>query len=159
MNTDHLHWHYTVADRYRLIALDQLVKPATAFINWREKPAVWFSPHPIWEPTACKVLSLPDGTWRRLTREETAQHGGGLVRTGVASQTGPHDWSAYRRLSGVNPRVASALAKTAKVQGADSRRWFVSFEAVPAALWIAVEIWREGTWLPCREEGGTAIDI
>ena len=134
-------WHDTTGHKWALIAQEGGIKPATAFIPWREKPAVWFPTHPLWEPTACKRLYQPDGTLRRLTREETAAYGGGLARIGVAAETAPHDWPAYRRRSGVAPGVASCLAKAAKAQGADPRQWSVRLEAVPAALWVAVEVW------------------
>jgi hypothetical protein len=146
-------WHYTVGDKFRPIERDQCIKPATAFISWREKPAVWFSTHPVWEPTACKLLVQPGGRYREMTREETAHYGRGLVRIGVAPEAAPYNWRAYRRLSGVAPRMASRLVQAGKAQGADPRQWYVSFDAVPAALWIAVEVWQEERWLPLSWEG------
>jgi hypothetical protein len=153
MSTDAIRWHYTVDARFRMIVADRLLKPAIAFLSWREKPAVWFSTHRVWEPTASKARRTQDGRLVRLTREETMALGGGLVRIGVAPETAPHDWQAYRRLSGVDPRVASGLAKAARAQGADPRQWYVSFEAVPASQWIAVEIWEAGGWSPGSWEG------
>lgn len=44
----------TSGDRYRVIAQGQLLQPATALINWWEKPSVGSSTRPIWEPTVCK---------------------------------------------------------------------------------------------------------
>jgi hypothetical protein len=138
---------YTIGQKFAQIARDGVIKPATAYVSPRERPVVWFSTHPLWEPTACKMVQAPDGRLRRLTREETARYGGGLVRIGVAPESAPHNWQAYRRLSGVNPHIASGLAKSGKDQGADPRHWYVSFEPVPAALWMAVEAWHNGPWI------------
>jgi hypothetical protein len=148
MSTSPLRWHYTIGDRFLQIAQDGIIQPATAYVVWPERPVVWFSTHPRWEPTACKMAQAPGGRLRRLTRAETARYGGGLVRIGVAPESAPHDWQAYRRLSGVDPGVARGLAKAAKKQRADPRQWYVSFEPVPAAVWLAVEVWGNGQWTP-----------
>jgi hypothetical protein len=79
---------------------------------------------------------------------------GGSCASGSLPQTAPYDWSTYRQLSGVDRRVASSLAKAAKEQGADPRLWYVSFEPVRAFLWVAVEVWQDGTWLSYRADGG-----
>jgi hypothetical protein len=54
-------WHYTVRDRLRRIFGDGLIRPSTALVPAGEKPAVWFSANPDWEPSANKAIRLPTG--------------------------------------------------------------------------------------------------
>jgi len=117
-----MRWHYTTGQNFRLIVEDQLIKPATAHISWREKPAVWFSTHPLWELTAYKARRTPDGSFITISRDETTALGGGIVRFSVAPDTAPHYWTAFKRLSGVPRQEASRMAKVGKEQGADPRQ-------------------------------------
>jgi hypothetical protein len=128
------------------------IRPATALVPAGEKPCVWFSKRRDWEPTANK-LWVSGGVTRSLTMRETGERGGGLVRFGVAPETAPYDWAAYRRLSGVPKSEAGGLARHARDQGADPRHWYVSFAPVPRALWRSVDVyeWKNtpsGVWSP-----------
>ena len=48
-------WHYTTGTCFLQIVDDGMIRPATAFIAPGERPIVWFSAHPLWEPTACRT--------------------------------------------------------------------------------------------------------
>lgn len=86
-----VYWHYTTLDRYTLIYRDRLITPATAFVIAPERPAVWFSCHPHWEPTANKGI-MEGRLVRTATMDEMEEAGGGLVRIGVERRYLPHEW-------------------------------------------------------------------
>lgn len=69
------------------IIMDGVIRPATACIPANERPIVWFSTHPHWEPTATKAIRFGDRTIRKATFEEMARLAGGRARIGVASET------------------------------------------------------------------------
>ena len=141
-------WHYTVGEHLTKILTDGEIRPATTMVAVGEKPAVWFSLRDDWEPTANKLIQHPDGSVELGTKETTHENGGGLARIGVAPETAPHDWQAFKRLSGVKPKVASALYNAAIADGASPRDWRVSFSSVPISEWLAIEVWDGENWRP-----------
>jgi hypothetical protein len=143
-------YHYTVKLRLDSILADGLIKCATEGVFGGERPAVWFTTNPTWEETANKAVDNGFGR-ESLTRDQTHEVFEGLVRIAVADETAPHDWNAYRRLSGVSPKMANALRTLAYRAGSKLGEWFISFEPVPRDLWLAVEIWDGEKWGPFPE--------
>jgi len=139
-------WHYTTGVVLPRILADGEIKQAVAGIEPNEKPAVWFSSHPVWEPTATKGVSDDNGIRRWATREEMLAVG--LVRIGVMQETAPHNWMAYKRLSGVSDRMAGAMRITGYDKGARISQWFVSFDPVPREKWVSIEVWNGSEWEP-----------
>jgi hypothetical protein len=142
-----LRWHYTTGDNFYQIVEDGMIKPAVACVEMREKPAVWFSTRQDWEPTANKLLLLPNEQLKSLTREQTERYGGGLCRFGVAPDTAPHHWWAFKRMSGIKPRFARGLVWSARRDGANPADWWVSFAPVPRDQWVAIQVYQHGTWM------------
>ncbi len=140
-------WHYTIGQKLVLILQDGLIKPATAGVPPGEKPIVWFSSNPNWEPTACKATFDENGVFSRLTMAETADLGGGLVRFAVAPETAPHDWRALKDLSGMAGWMAQHLYREGITQGARPGDWWGTFDPVPRSKWIAVQVYDSGRWV------------
>ena len=122
------------------------IRPATLYVPKNERPAVWFSLDQNWEPTAQKAWTDEAGAFIRLGMEGTHQHCGGLARIGVALETCPHDWRAFKRLSGARAGMLRHLDKVGRAQGADPANWRVSFDPVPQRFWIAIEVWNGREW-------------
>jgi hypothetical protein len=140
-------WHYTTGQKFRMIVESGEIKPATAGVPPGEKPIVWFSTAPDWEPTANKAWRNPDGTIAHLDREQTAKLAGGLVRFGVASEIAPYDWHALKELSGMSNEMAQGLDRAAIEQGSRPGQWWGTFDAVPRSKWIAIQVHRDGQWV------------
>ena len=75
-------WHYTTGDKYELIKNSGVLLPADIGVKLPERPILWFSTHPKFEPTAMKPLVNAQGPIRMLTLEELRDMAGGLVRFG-----------------------------------------------------------------------------
>jgi len=73
-------WHYTTGDKYELIKKSGLLLPSDIGVSEPERPILWFSTHPKFEPTAMKPLHGAQGFIRMLTLEELREMAGGLVR-------------------------------------------------------------------------------
>lgn len=74
-------WHYTTGDKYELIKKSGLLLPSDIGVSEPERPILWFSTHPKFEPTAMKpLLNLAGGFIRMLSLEELREMAGGLVR-------------------------------------------------------------------------------
>ena len=138
-------WHYTIGRCLVQILRDGYIRPARAGVPAGERPIVWFSQHRDWEPTACKDVRGPDGTRRTLTKEEM-QEMDALIRIGVERETAPHDWRALKQLSGMSPKMAQGLQRSALQQGARPGDWRGTFENVPQAEWLAVEVLLDERW-------------
>lgn len=145
-------WHYTVGVRLRSILRDKLIKPATAGVPAGERPVVWFTTNPEWEPTANKgVVRYGKTVW--LTRAETEAEGGGLFRIEVAPETAPYGWEEFKRLSGITEREEKRLARRAREWGSDYHDWRVSFEPVGADKWARIETRNRDRWEEVPRDG------
>ena len=142
-----LAWHYTVGVWFAKIESAGVLRPATEFVEKRERPVVWFTTRDTFEPTAVKLWRRPDGTLERLSVEETERRGRGLFRIGIEPD-GLSTWDEWRKHSRVRPTVADALERVAEDQGSDVSEWLVSFRPVPARDWKAVEVWYRRRWQP-----------
>jgi hypothetical protein len=141
-------FHYTTLHCYRLIDADGVIKPATAHVPKNERPAVWFSTNPVWEPTTDKLILLSDGSWRRATTQELIEAHEGLVRIEVAPASAPYSWNEYKIRSGITAKVARGLYRVALAQRSRPGQWFVSFNPVPRDQWLEVELSQGAEWRP-----------
>lgn len=143
-------WHYTTGQKLPSIKADGVIL-TSEFICRKEREAVWFSSNPLWEKSAAKgwydPLTGREGMFQ--TMEEHVEHCGGLFRIGVAPETAPHDWNAFRRLSGILPKYANGLRSLGYEWGARISEWFVSFEPVPQTEWLTIEKWEHDAWNRC----------
>jgi hypothetical protein len=87
-----LAWHYTVGLKLPLIRESGVLRPTDAGIGPDERPVLWFSTAPYWEPTSAKMrvrtpqerLTSIDGLpFRRLSMQENAEMGERLYRFGL----------------------------------------------------------------------------
>ncbi|MBN2475115.1 MAG: hypothetical protein JXB62_10940 [Pirellulales bacterium] len=140
-------WYYTTAKRLQEILAAGELRPATMGRSRKEKPAVWFSAHPEWDAAANEPWQAPDGSVARLNKDQTYVLGGGLARIGVAPEDAPHDWKAFKQLSGISPKIAKEIYNAAVQAGSRPGQWFASFEAIPQSKWLATEILEGDAWV------------
>lgn len=142
-------FHYTVTEHYKAIVKDGVIRPATEGVPPDERPAVWFSIHPTWEPTATKALKdRKTGQAHRASWKEMQQLG--PVRIEVGPDAAPHGWDDYLRLSGASVVTTRGLERAATRWGANALQWRVSFDPVPTQQWLEVEQWSGKGWEPIQ---------
>jgi hypothetical protein len=147
-STSSMLWHYTTGQKIPLIETDGLILTSPNTCGG-ELQAVWFSRNPVWEKTSAKGWYNPaTGARGAMTMQDHEEFCGGLFRIGVAPQTAPHDWNAFRKMSGILPKYASGLRNIAYGCGARISDWFVSFDPVPRSKWLCLERWENGVWCP-----------
>jgi hypothetical protein len=150
MNEQKKIWHYTVGQHLPKIVESKLIKIAT--IGVREKPAVWLSTNPVWERTCNKLWQDSiTGKLRQLSKEETHLKGGGLVRIRIKPEAAPYNFQAFKRISKISNTAAKRLTEKAKLCGAKSQEWWVSFEPVPQSEWLDIEVWDGVNWNSMHE--------
>ena len=146
-NASRILWYYTTVAKLNQIIEIGEIRPATLGTSKKEKPAVWFSANPDWDPAANEPWQAPDGSVLRLNKDQTYVLGGGLGRIGVAPEVAPHDWKAFKRLSGISPKAAKELYNSAVQAGSRPGEWFAAFENVPRSKWLAIEVMEGTTWM------------
>lgn len=122
-------WHYTTGHKAEQIIASGMLMPASAYIGASEKPVVWFSMHPYFEPTARKALVGREGT-STASLEEMIDHGGGLFRFGTAPRT-LLCGEALARKARINSFTWASLKRIGREQGADPSLWFGHIGALP----------------------------
>jgi hypothetical protein len=151
-------FHYSIDNYLPLIIDSGEIRTAVARVPRRVRPVVWCSLEPEWEPTANKSV-MQDGQLYRGGMVRTARFGGGLARIEVDPTATPYTWADYKRKSGESAAGIKRLSLAARDQGADPKFWRISFERIPASLWVVVEFFSEGAWTlyrPGRGDGGVA---
>lgn len=118
---------------------------------------VWFSTNQDWELTANKSWQNPDGSLIFLDKIKTRELGGGLERFGAAPETAPHNWRALKELSGMSGGMAQGLYREAIARGARPGQWWGTFERVLRSQWTAIEVYRDGTWVPVPLDSGPSL--
>ena len=159
-------WHYTTADAAHLgsIVRSGVLRVTGACVPAGERRAVWMTLSGAFEPTARKMF---------IPRDIVAQYGGdplngyrvpvhvtghllsieemheryGLARIGIEAVKVPLTWADHLQRSGVSPRHARALERTAIKAGSDLSAWRISYFDLPAAEWLRVEIWDGERWV------------
>ena len=142
------YFHYTIVDRLRVIVDSGAILASVANVPPGERPAVWCSSSPVWEETANKSIVLPDGRLVFGDRATTQALGGGLARIEVRAESVPHDWRAFKMLSGIVPTQAVALVESARFVGSSVESWRMSFTAIRQVDWIGIEIDGGQGWMP-----------
>ncbi|QTD44221.1 hypothetical protein [Ottowia testudinis] len=131
-------WHYTTGDKFKHIAACGYLMPTAVGIPAGERPLLWFSLHPRFEPTARKGILDADGVQRAATLTEMMTHAGGLVRFGVPPR-GLLTGQTLRRAARIKREDWAMLDKTARDAGANSAQWFGSLDPIAISA-CAVEV-------------------
>lgn len=140
-------WYYTTRNKLSEILAQGQIAPSASGVPRKEKPAVWFSANQAWDPAANLPWRDPDGSAVRLSKDQTFVMGGGLARIGIAPQTAPHDWKAFKQQSGISSKAAKEVYSTAIQSGSRPGQWFASFESVPKSMWLRIEILEGDDWV------------
>lgn len=136
-------WHYTTMNCLSGIIRDGVIRPATAGVPGNERPIVWFSRRPTWEPTATKAI-VRSGMIRRATLEEM----GVLARIGVAPEVASFNWDQLRRQSGMRSGDARRLERAAIDQASFPGDWYGTFDPVPREKWLVIQTCHDAHWKP-----------
>jgi hypothetical protein len=139
-------WHCTTGRNFIEIVADGAIKPAKLLIGPSERPVVWFSRNPLWEPTANKLWLASDGSLVPLDMEQTYRLCGGLVRIGVTEDVAPYNFRQLQKVARISSKMAARLRDAGIKVGANPSDWYASLEPVPREKWSAVEVWNGSHW-------------
>ena len=141
MDKEMIAWHYTIGLMLPLICESGVLRPTDAGIPPDERPVLWFSTNPYWEPTSAKMIArsmkeqlesengLP---FRTLSMHECAEGGEGLYRFGLpAAQL--IQWPEVGKRAGISAPMRNAIIRAGRMQGANPSQWYGTLEDIPIA--------------------------
>lgn len=131
-------FHYTHGTNAVKIFKSGAIRQATGGLQKRERPVVWFSSHPLYEPTALPAWEQR-GQARRLTSIKELANYEVPFRFEVDPDEFPLTWLAFINLSGCPRKESRRLARIAKAWGANIAGWRISFEPVPVHRCLGVK--------------------
>ena len=138
-------YHYCPGDNVPKILTHGQLRPSAAGARPGERPALWFTSRPTYEPTAIK-LWVQGGFVRSLTLQEMAE-AYGLARFVVPEEVAPLTWVDWARTSGVRAVEVKRMARASKRLGSDVKLYRAAYEPVPVELCLAIEESTDGrTW-------------
>jgi hypothetical protein len=115
-------WHYTTGEKFELIQKDGMLRPAHIGVFAPERPVIWFSTNPVFEPTAAKAIVV-DGVRHMLTLREMYDRAGGIVRLGCRISR-LKSGADLRKAARMQPAIWNVLASVGKRMGASSADWW-----------------------------------
>ena len=141
-------YHYSHAIHLDAILESGVLRPATIGVPRHEKPAVWFTINPVWEPTSGVWECDSTGGHLRGCSMQESHEMVGLIRFVVDERSAPFNWRDHKKLGGINRRTARALYNAAIEQGSCPTQYRLSYDPVPSSEWLAVEEWDGTRWQP-----------
>lgn len=144
LSRNELVWHYTTGDTYDRIVESGLLCPTAIGVVPPEKPVLWFSEHPSYEPTAIKSL-LRNGVIHKLSVPELYRFGGGLCRLGY-STAGLHHDRDLREVALISRDTWRGLMSSGRRQGGNPLHWWGTTEAIPLGRLVVEMMDRNWTW-------------
>jgi hypothetical protein len=139
-------WHYTTEIHSLKIINDGILKPSYGEKAMGVKPALWFSKNPDWEPTATKLAADSEGNIIELSKEQHLKLFG-MIRFGIEfDETFLISWIKYKFKSKIDGRIYNRLDKLGKMQGANPKDWYASFQGVASNKWVTIEEFDGESW-------------
>lgn len=140
-------WHYTTGRFIDAIFQSQRLMPQVPTWAPAGLPAVWFSAHSDWEPSANRAFERPSTRHRLLgTREMTDLLCDGLFRISVDRTVPIVTWQRYCERCRLMPRYVEACRRMAAIEGSHPGRWLACLEPIPSDNWLQVERWYGSEW-------------
>jgi hypothetical protein len=140
-------YHYTTGNKLSPISTSGCLLPTNVLVAPHEKPVLWFSLNPVYEPTAIKLIVKSYGQAYRPSVQELHQLIG-IFRFGIdAGDARLATFNKLPRLARISPIDVSRMVASGLRIGATPTHW--SGSLVPIALAeLEFEEWTGDTWVP-----------
>jgi hypothetical protein len=137
-------YHYTNEYKAAGIIEDQLLK--TSGGGGREKKILWFSTHPIYEPTAIKPIMLGGEmqfhTWAEYQKLFK------LYRFQLVSDRYLSPWGTTNKNAKTPSKLRKKMELVGKMQGGKPSQWFGTLDNVPR-IELLMQVFDGDVWKSC----------
>jgi len=127
--------------------------------NEMQNPALWFSKHQVFDPSALKMYKTDVGMRRYKSVQEQAENIGCMRFIYDNSDKNLTNWKDYSILSGLSRHDRRRMEKSYTNEGTKPSDWFCSLEDMDINKMVALEVWIDN-WVDAinREAINTAIN-
>ena len=148
-------YHYTNLPAGVKIMQEGFIRVA----NEMQNPALWFSKHEIFDPSALKMYQTDMGMRRYKSVQEQAENIGCMRFIYDNSDKNLRSWKEYGTLYGLSRQDRRRIEKSNSKEGSKTSDWFCSLEDLDINKMVALEVWIEN-WVDGinREAINTAIN-
>lgn len=140
-------WHYAPWSRLGAIVASGHLRPSNAGGKVDEVPLLWFSANQEWEPTATKMVDLPNGRLYQMSFAEQ-QEVSGCIRFGLpADDLRLIAWKRACSVADIGREERRGLERAGRKRGADPKHWFATVASVDVGE-LAFMVLLRGSWYP-----------
>jgi hypothetical protein len=147
-------WHYTTDDKLNSIYADEALLPTAIAIGPNERPVLWFSSNPVWEPTANKALGVERNGQRTMIRPMTNAEMFRMFklrRFGIDSERLMH-WPVLRKAARIGMTEQRRMIKRAREMGSAPHHWYGTLDPVPLSDLVREDYIHGEGWVLYDEE-------
>lgn len=141
-------FHYTVGPKLPLILESRQLLPAGfgMAVSVREKPVLWWSSNPHWEPTATKVISVDGGKSYFRPSVDELQKAAGIYRFRLDTRNPEAlhalgiklvPWTRMPLVARIDAKETQSMVAAGLKLGATPTHWWGTLEPVPTALEVS----------------------
>jgi len=145
-------YHYTdIANKLPLIILSGGLKPTNTFAE-DERPLIWFTTSPDFEPTATKMVhNAKTDEMRVLTVEEQHEMLGNCRFLLPATDKRLMNWKKACAYAGTPKKIRVAIEKYSRESGSDTKDHFAVATFISLSE-LSFERWTGQEWLNCDND-------
>ena len=147
-------YHYTTGKNFVKICETNILFPYKTVTPPGEKPILWFSLQPYFEPTAAKAMYCESEkhNLKRLTMQETMDKCNGLIRCVYPAELLIR-WPLVGKQAGMKIKTIKQLEKEGRKQRANPSKWLGSFEPIQFSQLVEIQILKADTlkWVNIKE--------
>lgn len=149
-------FHYTVGTALAQIAASGHLQPSAVAVKLRERPVLWFSSNPKFEPTAIKMFLWEGSTEPVLPTFAELAEGIGVYRFALpAGDPRLVPWQRLPLVARIAPADVRKMMATGLRVGARPADWSGSLVAIPVGE-VTLEVWTGGAWEPASMAAAVA---
>lgn len=143
-------WHYTAGHKLPLIREAGALRPNGAKIAPRERPVLWFSAEPVYEPTAIKLVQMLGCAQPRRPNMGELHEMIGVFRFAIGrDDLRIHPWQTVHRLARISPAGVASMLRAGVEIGARPTNWFGILKEVALGD-LKFEAWTGESWIPAQ---------
>jgi hypothetical protein len=153
------YYHYTKGCLLPSIVRDGIIETSKVLIEKHEKPAVWLTKSPVWEP-ACNIGKVINGdelisgklypidAIESITvNNDYMKKEIGMCRILISETVPVISWAKHKYVSGISEPMWYAIDSHSRSIGCPVDKWICTFTPIPNKYWEGVEMFVDNQWV------------
>jgi hypothetical protein len=158
------YYHYTKGCHLAKIVNEGIIRTSKNLIEKKEKPAVWLTTSPVWEP-ACNIGHVvnadelvsgqtysSDEVEIVTSNDDYMKKEIGMCRIVLSERISVISWGKFKHVSGISEPMYYALDEHSRSIGSPVNQWYCKFSGIPSKYWEGIEMYVDNQWVRWDEE-------